>query len=103
MSCTSKSKSLFVANNFKKGTIPAVGNNNALLGSPPAIPHQLQMRENCLSCHAGPSAPKEIRVSHPERINCRQCHVPSNKVTGDIGSFIRKLKTNENTSLHIQY
>ncbi|WP_299157954.1 nitrate reductase cytochrome c-type subunit [uncultured Tenacibaculum sp.] len=87
-----KSKSLFVANSFKKGTIPAVGNNNALLGSPPAIPHQLQMRENCLSCHAGPSAPKEIRVSHPERVNCRQCHVPSNKVTGDIGSFIRKIE-----------
>lgn len=87
-----KSKTLFVANNFKKGTIPTVGTNNALLGSPPAIPHQLQMRENCLSCHAGPSAPKEIRVTHPERVNCRQCHVPNNKVTVDIGSFIRKFE-----------
>ncbi|WP_299121161.1 nitrate reductase cytochrome c-type subunit [uncultured Tenacibaculum sp.] len=87
-----KSNSLFVANNFKKGTIPTVGNNNALLGSPPAIPHQLQLRENCLACHAGPSAPKEIRVSHPERINCRQCHVPNNKVTVDIGNFIRKME-----------
>ena len=52
-----------------------VGINNALLGSPPMIPHQLQMRENCISCHAGPGAPKEIRVSHPERINCIQCHL----------------------------
>lgn len=44
---------------------------------PPAIPHSLQYRGDCLSCHAGPSAPVEIRTSHPERTNCRQCHVPS--------------------------
>lgn len=90
-----KSNSLFVANNFKKGTIPKAGTNNAMFGSPPTIPHQLQMRENCLSCHAGPSAPKEIRVTHPERINCRQCHVPNDKVKKDIGSFLRKIKTDE--------
>lgn len=47
----------------------------ALLGSPPPIPHALQMRENCLACHAGPAAAEEIRVTHPERVNCRQCHV----------------------------
>ncbi len=63
---------------FRKKLSPKVGQgaNNALLGSPPMIPHKLQMRENCISCHAGPSAPKEIRVSHPERVNCRQCHLP---------------------------
>lgn len=82
-------KALFRNTNFKKGTIPLAGINNALKGSPPVIPHQLQMRENCLSCHAGPSAPKEIRVTHPERINCRQCHVPNNKVIEDIGIFKR--------------
>ena len=49
-------------------------NATALSGSPPAIPHQLRMRENCLACHAGPGAAKEIRTTHPERINCRQCH-----------------------------
>ncbi|TDQ25391.1 nitrate reductase cytochrome c-type subunit [Tenacibaculum caenipelagi] len=87
-----KTQSLFKGTNFKKGTIPAVGINNALAGSPPVIPHQLQLRENCLACHAGPSAPKEIRVTHPERINCRQCHVPNNKVTEDIGNFIRKIE-----------
>ena len=48
----------------------------ALPGSPPPIPHTLQLRENCLSCHAGPAAPIEIRTTHPERHNCRQCHVP---------------------------
>jgi cytochrome c-type protein NapB len=42
---------------------------------PPPIPHQLQFRENCLTCHAGPAAVAEIRTKHPERANCRQCHV----------------------------
>lgn len=80
---------LFKGTNFKKGTIPLVGINNALPGSPPVMPHQLQLRENCLACHAGPSAPKEIRVTHPERINCRQCHVPNTKEKTDIGIFKR--------------
>lgn len=50
---------------------------SALGGSPLKIPHTLQLRENCLSCHGGPAAVEEIRVSHPERENCRQCHVPT--------------------------
>lgn len=88
-----KTNSLFIANSFIKGSIPTAGNNSALIGSPPVIPHQLQMRGNCLSCHAGSSAPKEIRVTHPERINCRQCHVP--KSTNNIGYFIRKTQSHE--------
>lgn len=47
-----------------------------LQGSPPTIPHPLHLRSNCLSCHAGASAIAEIRTTHPERENCRQCHVP---------------------------
>ena len=90
-----KTQSLFKGTNFRRIVVPAVGINNALDGSPPIIPHQLQLRENCLACHAGPSAPKEIRVSHPERINCRQCHVINNKEIKDIGIFIRKMQTNE--------
>jgi cytochrome c-type protein NapB len=43
--------------------------------SPPPIPHNLQFRENCLTCHSGPAAVAEIRTKHPERANCRQCHV----------------------------
>lgn len=83
-----KTNELFVKTNWKhKIDIPI--HNQALPGSPPVIPHQLQLHENCLSCHAGPSAPKEIRVSHPERINCRQCHVVNNKETIDIGEFTR--------------
>jgi cytochrome c-type protein NapB len=50
--------------------------NSAMQGSPPVIPHALQMRENCAACHSGPAAPQEISVSHPLRLNCRQCHVP---------------------------
>jgi nitrate reductase (cytochrome), electron transfer subunit len=55
----------------------------AMPGSPPAIPHTLELRGNCLACHAGAGAVAEIRTTHPERANCRQCHVPS---TYDVGS-----------------
>jgi cytochrome c-type protein NapB len=44
-------------------------------GAPPIIPHRVFMRENCNSCHSGPVARAEIRCSHPQRANCRQCHV----------------------------
>ena len=80
---------VFKTTNWEKNRAPSVGHNNALSTSPPTIPHQLQLHENCLSCHAGPGAPKEIRVTHPERINCRQCHVFNNKETEDIGVFSR--------------
>lgn len=83
-----KTQSLFKGTNFKKNKAPGIG-NNALITSPPIVPHSIQMRENCLSCHAGPGAPKEIRVSHPERVNCRQCHVLNDKKTHDIGNFKR--------------
>jgi cytochrome c-type protein NapB len=84
-----KTKAVFEATRFEKNTAPKIGTNKALLSSPPTIPHQIQLRENCLACHAGPAAPKEIRVSHPERVNCRQCHVFDNKVLG-AGIFVRK-------------
>ena len=54
------------------------------------MPHSLQNRENCLACHAGPAAPIEIKVSHPERSNCRQCHALNNKDNNDHGIFLRK-------------
>lgn len=83
-------QTLFTAMNSEKISVPLVGINNALPGSPPMIPHQIQMRENCLSCHAGPSAPVEIRVTHPERVNCRQCHVPKEEMLIDTSIFIRQ-------------
>jgi cytochrome c-type protein NapB len=47
----------------------------AAAGEPPPLPHGLQMRGDCLACHAGPAAVKEIRVSHPELGRCLECHV----------------------------
>jgi cytochrome c-type protein NapB len=44
-------------------------------GSPPTIPHELDSRGNCLTCHAGPAAVEEIRTSHAKWSACRQCHV----------------------------
>ncbi len=85
-----KTKAVFEATRFEKSTVPKTGANKVLLSSPPVIPHQIQFRENCLACHAGPAAPKEIRVSHPERVNCRQCHVLNNKEVSDIENFVRK-------------
>ncbi len=83
-----KVKRLFKATEFPKISVPNI-HNKALVSSPPIIPHQLQLHENCLACHAGPSAPVEIRVSHPERINCRQCHALNNKEIFDLGDFTR--------------
>jgi len=83
-----KTKGLFKATNNKGFPTPSI-NNEAFVGGPPVIPHQIQLHENCLACHAGPSAPVEIRVLHPERTNCRQCHVLNNKEMTDIGDFIR--------------
>jgi cytochrome c-type protein NapB len=46
-----------------------------LNGTPPPIPHDLQMRGNCLSCHLGPGSVAEIRTSHPQQADCRGCHL----------------------------
>lgn len=42
---------------------------------PPPVPHTLDMRGNCLACHAAPAGVQEIRTTHPERASCLQCHV----------------------------
>ncbi len=63
----------FGATRWQPVAPPAI-HRAALPEGPPQIPHDLQMRENCLSCHAGPAAVPELQVSHPERVSCRQCH-----------------------------
>ena len=68
-------ESLFVANDWMSLPPPRLG-MSYLPGSPPPIPHDLQMRGNCIACHVGPGAITAIRVEHPTRGNCRQCHVP---------------------------
>ncbi|MEN8140115.1 MAG: nitrate reductase cytochrome c-type subunit [Thermodesulfobacteriota bacterium] len=66
---------LFVDSNWLSMEPPRLG-RSAMGGSPPAIPHALQLREDCLACHTGNGAVAEIRVEHASRGNCRQCHVP---------------------------
>lgn len=42
--------------------------------APPVTPHRHFMREDCTACHAGMAARPEILCTHPERVNCLQCH-----------------------------
>lgn len=65
---------LFVETDWLSIAPPKLG-LSALGGSPPMVPHGLQLRENCIACHAGPGAVSEIKVSHAARGDCRQCHV----------------------------
>ncbi|MFH7321175.1 hypothetical protein ACHHRT_11275 [Desulfurivibrio sp. D14AmB] len=65
----------FVASDWRSIPPPLLGRSE-LGGSPPPVPHALQLREDCLACHAGPAAVAELRVEHASRGNCRQCHVP---------------------------
>lgn len=66
---------VFVEHDWESIQPPRLG-VSAMGGSPPLIPHTLQLRENCISCHTGPGAVEEIQVDHAARGNCRQCHVP---------------------------
>jgi cytochrome c-type protein NapB len=45
-------------------------------GAPPQIPHPTHMRESCIACH-GSLGQQGLQSSHPWRVNCTQCHVPS--------------------------
>jgi cytochrome c-type protein NapB len=72
--------SLFTGIDWFSVMPPRLG-RSALAGSPPPIAHPLQMRENCVACHVGPGAVVSIRVEHPMRGNCRQCHVPAETQT----------------------
>lgn len=49
---------------------------------PPPILHAAEPRGNCLTCHAGPAAVAEIRTTHPELTDCRQCHVAPDPEAG---------------------
>jgi cytochrome c-type protein NapB len=59
---------------------------SAEAGDVPPITHDLFFRGNCLTCHSGPSAVAEVRTTHPERADCRQCHVVSDPT---VGEFVR--------------
>ncbi len=76
---------LFVEHDWVSVAPPRLGRAH-LPGAPPPVPHELQTRGNCISCHVGPGAVATIRVEHPSRGNCRQCHVPDL----NSGFFVRK-------------
>lgn len=65
----------FVASTFQPLPPPLVQQKAQPTG-PNVMPHGTRMRENCTACHVGPAAVEGLRVTHPERSNCRQCHVP---------------------------
>ena len=85
---TSNEVKLFVETNWMSVAPPRLG-RAALPGAPPPIPHDIQMRGNCIACHVGPGTVAAIRVEHPSRGNCRQCHVPQ----ANVPLFERKPKS----------
>lgn len=85
-----RTEELFVESNWQSINPPKLGQSQ-MGGSPPAIPHSLQLREDCIACHTGPAAVAEIRVEHGSRGNCRQCHV-SMVATELVKEFQRKKK-----------
>ncbi len=64
---------LFVESEWRSIDPPKLG-LSFLGGSPPPVPHSLQLRENCIACHTGPAAVAEIKIEHAVRGDCRQCH-----------------------------
>ena len=80
---------LFVETDWMSVAPPLLG-RAALPGAPLPIPHDIQMRGNCIACHVGPGAVATIRVEHPSRGNCRQCHLPETNAE----PFRRKASTN---------
>ncbi|MBI4352466.1 MAG: hypothetical protein HY593_00920 [Candidatus Omnitrophica bacterium] len=48
--------------------------------APPAVPHRVFMRENCLACHDPEARPDVIHTTHPQRMHCLQCHVPARRL-----------------------
>jgi nitrate reductase (cytochrome), electron transfer subunit len=72
----------FAGLDWRPAAWPRTG-RQALPGGPPVVPHDLELRGDCLACHAGPAAVQEIRTTHPERTNCRQCHATLETDAGD--------------------
>jgi cytochrome c-type protein NapB len=75
-----RTEKLFVETEWESIDPPLLG-RSMLGGSPPPIPHSLQLREDCIACHTGNGAVAELRVEHGSRGNCRQCHVPQKTTT----------------------
>jgi cytochrome c-type protein NapB len=64
----------FHGNRFKGDPASRTRGARAYPGAPPALPHTVAMRENCLACHGKETHPGMKRNPHPERANCLSCH-----------------------------
>jgi cytochrome c-type protein NapB len=53
--------------------------------APPLMPHPKFMREDCLVCHADSSRTEITQTTHPERLNCTQCHIEQDR---DVTAFL---------------
>lgn len=73
----------FVGTDWEPAAWPGT-DSQAMPGSPHRVPHDFQTRSNCLACHSGPGAVVDLRTDHPERVNCRQCHV---QALADVSAF----------------
>jgi nitrate reductase cytochrome c-type subunit len=75
---------------FRKNTFGGVAEPvklaRAYKGAPPVSPHRFFMRENCLACHGRDARPDVVHTSHPDRINCLQCHIEQ---SGGVALFRR--------------
>jgi hypothetical protein len=71
----SRATTTFVANTFEGRLQKRHAADRAHPAAPPVTPHSLNMRTNCVACHAGPAARPEILCTHSERTNCVQCHL----------------------------
>jgi nitrate reductase (cytochrome), electron transfer subunit len=61
-------------NEWQPGSWPRIGQRD-YPDAPPLIPHDLELRGNCVACHYGPAAVEEVRTPHGDRASCRQCHL----------------------------
>jgi len=61
----------------KMETSQAMAEITDMDGFPPAIPHGLEGREECLVCHRAGEVGKTPKTPHSQLTNCRQCHVLS--------------------------
>ena len=55
-----------------------IEDNQASIGAPLLINHELEGYEDCLDCHTKGADDEATATTHPERTNCIQCHVPAN-------------------------
>lgn len=69
-----KTMTVFKENQFIKWQNAKKIPKKSLNSSPPVIPHKSYQSQNCLSCHANNKASVKP-TTHPERLNCIQCHV----------------------------